>query len=395
MKKIILLLQNLTCQHDIDKRKPEELIKKGYNVSIWSLGYLVFGQKAKVLREGKGNIVIIYTKKELCQLIKENTEAVFIDYLGGEYSVATWIRAQLARNKCQYYCVYNGAVPVYVEENSSNCNTLRKLIKEKGVWGYGKYFCHKRLKRIGQRMDLKKIENCLPKALFLSAKADLRSVPKVFCNVPVFYTHSYDYEEYLKSGIENRIIEEKYILFVDTAVTNHPEYIYRGDHVFETQEVIEEYYKNMCHFFDVVEEKYKLKVVVAAHPRSHFKGDEFQGREIILGESQSLIAGAERIFTGPSMSIAFMALYQKPFALISTEELKNVPQLRNFRKAMENFFQTKCIWVEQIDHMKWTDCFVTDRELFAKYTDSFTIEKGVDPEAGMWDIMLNVIEGRV
>ena len=122
--------------------------------------------------------------------------------------------------------------------------------------------------------------------------------------------NSNDYEVYLELEQQNeRIVVGQYILFIDIFFPLHPELPY----YFGNQEVSSEPYLNSInHFFDFIEEKYKLPVVVALHPKSKYSDADFGGRRTYKYKTHSLIKDAEIVLNHVSTSTTLAILYNKP-----------------------------------------------------------------------------------
>ena len=73
--------------------------------------------------------------------------------------------------------------------------------------------------------------------------------------------------------------------------------------------------------FNYLETKYSVRMVVAAHPKSNYHGDEFGGREIIRGNTMELVKNAEFSIVHGSMSISYSVIFNKPIILAITDEM--------------------------------------------------------------------------
>lgn len=129
-----------------------------------------------------------------------------------------------------------------------------------------------------------------------------------------------DYEKY-KFMPHERIVMGNYIVFCDIFFPLHPDfaYFYRlhlsdGKH----------YQSVMCRFFDTLEEKYKMPVIIAAHPKADYKGYEFGGRKIIKYHTVDLVYFSQGVVLHNCNSISFSILANKPILFISTDEYESV-----------------------------------------------------------------------
>lgn len=123
-----------------------------------------------------------------------------------------------------------------------------------------------------------------------------------------------DFETFIDTN-DVRLCIEPYILFIDTYYPLHPDlkfYLKYDDIDTNTKE----YRDTMCAFFDYLEQKYNKVVIIAAHPKSDYVGDEFGDRKIIKDQTCNLIKNADLIITHESNSLSFITLANKPFVIV-------------------------------------------------------------------------------
>ena len=91
----------------------------------------------------------------------------------------------------------------------------------------------------------------------------------------VVLVNSVDYDDY-KHIRKNpsRLIDEKYCIFLDVMLPYHPDFVILGEKSIDPSL----YYRNIDKFFENLENRFRLKVVIAVHPKSNYKGDCFGGR---------------------------------------------------------------------------------------------------------------------
>jgi len=131
----------------------------------------------------------------------------------------------------------------------------------------------------------------------------------------------FDYDSYLTVKYNtSRIIKNEYCVFLDDNI------IYNTDFKMSNIKTVTEtlYYKSLRAFFDRLENKYNLIVVIAAHPKADYKGNEFGNREIIKGKTNELVKDCNFAITHYSTSISFAILYKKPIIFIYTNELEDL-----------------------------------------------------------------------
>jgi len=130
--------------------------------------------------------------------------------------------------------------------------------------------------------------------------------------------HSIDYDTMLRfeKGKHTRIIQEKYIVFLDQNLPFHEDFIRDNESSYVTPDA---YYGTLNHYFKHVEQATGKKVIIAAHPstkdvdRWHFQS--------IKDHSINLIKYADAVLMHSTTAVSFAILYEKPLAMIVTDEI--------------------------------------------------------------------------
>jgi hypothetical protein len=167
-----------------------------------------------------------------------------------------------------------------------------------------------------------------------------------FSNFDIRINHP-DYEMYIEDN--QSIINEEYIVFLDVYYPLHPDlkYFYK----FKMTSSIE-YQDLMNDFFDFIENKYSKKVIIAAHPKSDYSGDEFGGRLIIKNKTNTLVKHALHVISHESNTLSYIVLSNKSFAFVYPDSYRKLKPLMNYMKALANYCSMplynldKCDWNE-------------------------------------------------
>lgn len=120
------------------------------------------------------------------------------------------------------------------------------------------------------------------------------------------------------------ILSQPYAVFIDEYFPLHPDLLF-----FCKQEPgdAEHYRKVLNLFFERIEEKYDLEIIIAAHPKSNYDDMCFEGRKIIKGQTVQLVKDAKMVFMHSSAALAFLVMFNKPLMLISTNAYEKTYQL--------------------------------------------------------------------
>lgn len=131
-----------------------------------------------------------------------------------------------------------------------------------------------------------------------------------------------DWERARFIGDSEPTIDYSYAVFCDEYFPDHPDFNYLDGFV-TADEIKKKYRSELIAFFDYLEKKYSIRVVVAAHPKSNYLGNEFGNREIIRGNTMELVKNAEFTIVHGSMSISFSLIFNIPVILAITDEMLN------------------------------------------------------------------------
>jgi len=132
--------------------------------------------------------------------------------------------------------------------------------------------------------------------------------------------NSFDYDNYCRSKNCDNLVVKKYCLFLDEYLPYHQDFKMFGVKTIEP----EEYYGSLNTFFNQIENKFNLEVVVAAHPKSERAKNDyyFRNRRVFYNKTSELTKFAEFSIAHCSSSISFSILYRKPIFFIYTNSLK-------------------------------------------------------------------------
>ncbi|MGJ1317226.1 hypothetical protein ACR776_01570 [Sphingobacterium spiritivorum] len=138
-------------------------------------------------------------------------------------------------------------------------------------------------------------------------------------NSTVIRVNSDDYDSYLNNLQCEPVIAPDYILFLDEYLPLHPDTI-----LFKIKNIPEEiYYKELNSFFNFVEQKTGLPIIIAAHPKAEkYKTKNFfEDRKVLFNKTVSLTKFAKYVIAHDSTSINFAISFRKPILFLSSENI--------------------------------------------------------------------------
>ena len=151
-------------------------------------------------------------------------------------------------------------------------------------------------------------------------------------------THNVKYDEFLQSKDSDNLIGKKYILFIDGSLCYHPIDFKKEDSKFDYKH----YISQLNEYFNALENKYGIPVVIALHPVSleRLESSDFNGRELLYGKTAQLIHHAEFVISHYSTSLINAVLEKKPVVIISSKEIER--SMRGRQQSWANAFAKMC-----------------------------------------------------
>lgn len=309
----------------------QDLINKGFEVEYLDLTEIYFKD---ILKEeiDEPLIIKIDSFSALEDYInKQNRQNIlFILTTTFEYRVLKLYKL-LSKYNCKLSFFARGALPSF--NDVSKVNNLfmkfRKLLK----WNHVKSFLQNRYASV-----LKKKGIVLPYDIVFAAGEsglqtiglgnDIEKEKSIIVNI-----NSFDFDNFKKNQNTSNIIKDKYCLYLDEYLPYHPDF-----EMFNTKTVNPViYYERLNNFFDLIEKKYGLNVIIAAHPKAEkYKNENpFKNRQIFFNKSAELTMYAEFVILHCTSSISFAVLNNKPIISLTSDELKSV--MPKYDTIIKNF----------------------------------------------------------
>ena len=383
---------------DAEKKKYGilDLENQGFDVKIINLQDVLRYPKRSFKRgeSSQRGTIDIYSVSNLREFDEKIAQlkkgAIFVDYILGVSQMDLKhekIFRVLQKNNVEYVIISAGALPVPTRGNGMKGYTEYIRLN------YKKLFSLSSLrKKIGREIVhfLAKHTEWYPKPIrvFGTMSPILRHYLEVggldFQRfIPTHSIDHYEYLQYMKQNKNQIPAKEDICVFIDEAVTNHPDFAYLN-----IKPIHEEpYFESMNRFFDNIENMSGLRVVVAAHPRSDYEKNPsiFNGREIIKGRTIDLVAKSSLVVQHQSTAVNFAVLFSKPVLFVKTAEMILSGFFHQI-DLMASSLGTKPI---NIDRISENDCLTMAADpstaSYREYTYSYVKSFGVDDNISVWD----------
>jgi len=198
--------------------------------------------------------------------------------------------------------------------------------------------------------------------------------------------NSSDYDKYLQIIGKESMGLDKYVVFLDEYFPFHPDFLMFATKVVDS----EEYYESINQFFFEIEQRYNVKVIIAAHPKAekYHSRNFFNGREVFFNRTAELVKDSEFVLAHMSTSISFSVLFKKPIAFITTDGLiRNMPFEAELIAHMANVLNCVCYNTNQYSFI---GDMTFDNDKYSEYKYSYLTSTATENIKSS-DIFLNSI----
>jgi hypothetical protein len=208
------------------------------------------------------------------------------------------------------------------------------------------------------------------------------------------WTHSFDYDVYLKNPSELFSADIGTGVFLDDYLPLHPDFLYTG---VKFPISADEYYQKICIFFDLLEKRMHTKVLIAAHPKSKYENgpDYFCGRTAIKGKTALMIRESAFAIAHMSTSINFAVLYHKPIIFVTMDKIEKMTSGKNitglYIQAIAAELGKKPINTDHESVINWDQEMKINEQAYTRYRNLYIKKQGT-PEKPMWEIFYSWLQ---
>jgi hypothetical protein len=331
MKRVIYILYIPLTQKLETDLYINYLIDNKIDIEYWDVSEIFFA-KFTLTDSVKRNFI---KKINSYESIKEQLSEIdivhtlFIPQITFDYRVIKLYKI-LTKFKCRLLFFARGAIPTFSNKKDQFLNNLKKIYKvlnlkniynalmDRIIYLY-KYFGFIKTYDVVFSAGKSGIQT-----IGIGGDIDIKKAEIVKINY-------FDYDNYyLLKDNPIKFLNYKYCVFLDDNI------VYNPDLKILIKDTINPdiYYKLLNDFFDIVEQRYKLRVVIAAHPFSDYTAEQFGKRKFYKYKTNELVKDCDFTLTHYSTSIAYAVLYNKPINLIYINEMK----ILFYYRIIEHFF---------------------------------------------------------
>ncbi len=367
-----------------------DLLKKnGFRVEVWDMMPVLHAEFLKSYTYPHSynydELTVFHDKTQAYRVLSNLSQS---DFVINDISYLFWnlgIYQALSKSKALYAVFYANAVPIYKDGR-------KQLLKKRLRLFLGFKRPHSKFlvlwKKLYMRLPFRWL-GIRPASLILAGgeRCFIYRYP-VDKNTKVLQIHSLDYDLYLRD-------KEKPTTVKPTAVFIDEFLPFAHDSLFDGRGIpitAEKYYPLLNRFFDRVEEKTGLKVIIAAGPRSYYESlpDYFNGRQCIRGKTIDLIKESSLVLAHRSTAVSFCNLYNKPVIFLTCSDLEKQCDGGEI-KEMAEWFGKKPVFVEDGNTINWQEELTVSKVHYDRYRQSYIKTKD-SPELPFWQVVADQLK---
>ncbi|MBF0504257.1 MAG: hypothetical protein HQL14_04045 [Candidatus Omnitrophica bacterium] len=376
MTKIVFLLSSVFSQKDKERFGVEILQQNGFEVEVWDFTPFLnpwrWGISEPFDKSQFEAYRVLLTKKEALGALSGLTKDCLIICVV-DYSYETFFLYRKISDLRLPYCLIAYNFPTF-DMKSGRSNIFKRLAN----LSFEKLRVHLFYKIPFQWLGVKPA-----KIVLMLGGGDTLTRCTIDRTTEIIRSHYFDYDLYLQEIQKPLETDDHTAVFLDNYIPFHPDWC--GPSHVEP----EEYYSILCKFFDLLENKYGVRVVIAAHPRSAYEDlpDYFNGRLVIKGKTAELVRRSKFAIVHYSASVSFAALFNKPIIFVTTEKLHQTQDAKII-DFMAGLFNKSVINLNGDLQVDTDREFTVDDTAYKKYIDAYIKPKGTS-DLPIWQVFAN------
>src|SRR4030043_124369 len=384
----ILFLLDIPFNQPLFQRVGVELLlENGFDVAVWDLTNILYPDITKNYQPPDPidwpGCKIFSNKKVALEEMRNLPSTTFIINFIGYSSKSYCVYRAISASQAGYAISMAGAIPSPSMVTSKR-ERIPSYLKRLGKVSAGKlvnYAAHYSFYRLPSAwLGVK------PASLILAGGKEFIVYPyPVNKSTEILWAHSLDYDLYLKE--KNVPPSGRPIaVFLDEYLPLHPDYIHAG---IQAPITADRYYPLLNRFFSLAERELGLKVVIAAHPRSHYEKprDYVEGRECVRGKTVQLVRQSQLVLCHWRTALSFANLFHRPVMFLTSSDLDK-SRLGPWIRVMANWFGKTPICVDGDAIIDWAPELTIDRGHYEHYRQAY-IKTEHSEEIPFWEIVAN------
>lgn len=133
------------------------------------------------------------------------------------------------------------------------------------------------------------------------------------------------------------------------------------------------YFQSLNKFFALLEAKYGIRIVIAAHPKADYRDETFQGRAVYSNLTAELTRDADFVISHTSTALSYAVLNLKPVLFIYTTEMLQLYKDTVIRdmQCYANYLDASCYNLDEVTQVDQISLKQVCATRYEKYKYSF------------------------
>jgi len=383
--RVIYLTESPLNKRDFDRFGVGVLAQSGYEVEVWDCTPFLNPKVFQTFKpvdsfQFKGHRVF-HQAQDVCELLGIINELTILIVFIGYEEQHRKIYESISGNKFLHYGIES--VNVVVENTKlSYSHRVSRLLRSP-----------KRVIRFLTRRQVASFTDVRSPNFLLVGGQHSVSRFKVNPSTNLVWTHAWDYDIYLaEMNSGSKSLEEEigpYAVFIDQYFPFHPDVVREGYKPIAAKP----YYDRLVNFFERVEKKFGVKVVIAAHPRSRYQDhpDYFKGRKIVIGQTANLVHHSKLMLVHYSTAVNFGVLFHKPMIVMDSSR-EPVFKDGNYVSETARMLGRGVLDLDApADSISWESEVKINEEAYAQFLENF-IKTGPSVKKNAWLIFADYLK---
>ncbi len=377
MKKILILLQSPFLKKDYD-RFGIDTLKKNFFVEIFDFSPWL---RPKTYNDLKDKIFYCKEYKKITSKNNfintySNLDSFWIFDFLDKRSKTMWIRNQLKKKENVFIHFNINLIPTNIKISKKILKFLYMIKKPKIFF---KFIFNVLIFAFNKYKYSFKPDIVVTGGLVASHNKNIKKK---------IAAHCLDYDTYLRIKDKPVIKQEKYAVYIDQALTTHPDYKIRN---IQAPASRTNYYPVLNNFFYNFKGETGLSIKFAMHPMSQEEKISLllKGIDICKENTPELIKNSSVVLTHNSTATSFAILFNKPIINLTSEELRKSwlgPEIEAFSKSNGG----KMINMDKSikSQINLDQLLKIDELKYKKFKDDY-IKMPNSPNVPLWEIVSN------
>jgi hypothetical protein len=358
----------------------DELLRIKAPVEYWDISGIQFQRDVHLSGEiDPGIIVKMDSKREVRKRIAEYSgrSTVFITYMTFSWRTL-WLFRLYRRYACSSVYIERGGIPSPRPGKSlrflgaGRFGEIWRAILDKAAWY---------LMRLGLVKGYDTV---------VTAGSELATRFQGMCRI--IECNHFDYDNYLELQKAPGQSRERFAVFLGQNHGMHHKAGHHSDPTLLGMEPInpETYQQGLSRFFNLVEERFGVRVVIAAHPKSDYCDGVFNDREMVKNRTNELVRDCDFVLGHASTALSFAVLFHKPVVLLYNNEQKRLEEIYSQIQVFSEALGTPLYNVDEIHRAEQIAPLSVDQERYVRYKYRYLTSPGTE-RAVSKDIFLDFL----